>query len=96
MGQVVSFPAPPPMPAVARILARYDRPTLESFLAVAIDLLDVIDGSPDTEADGDETDCNGAEDEPCGWFALHGDGPGDAVADPGGCEHDGRELDNGY
>ena len=93
MGQIAAFPAPPPMPAVARSLVRYDRPTLESLLAVAIDLLDVMDGNPDTEANGDETDCNGAEDEPCGWFALHSEGPGCPVADPGGGEHDGREVD---
>jgi len=122
----------PPMPAVARILARFDRPTLESFLSVAIDLLDVMAGDPeaeesdpaesdgdspdiawtewhqrgrhklaggkaemlndcpwtghpseDDEPDGDEADGNGAEDEPCGWFALYGSGPGCDIADAG-------------
>ncbi|MDE2301702.1 MAG: hypothetical protein KGK11_04000 [Sphingomonadales bacterium] len=40
------------MPAVARILSRFDRPALESFLAVALDLLDVLDapGDPDEPA----------------------------------------------
>lgn len=54
------FPAP--MPAVARILSRYDRQKLEGFIAVAIDLLDVIGGDADAEEDdpaesaGDEQD----------------------------------------
>ena len=30
------------MPAVARILARYDRDKLEAFIAVAIDLIDTL------------------------------------------------------
>ena len=38
-----------PMPAVARILARFDRPTLEAFLTVAVDLLDTLDSDPDAE-----------------------------------------------
>ena len=43
-----------PMPAVARILSRFDRPTLASFLSVAIDLLDVLDGEADSEGNGDD------------------------------------------
>jgi hypothetical protein len=35
------------------------------------------------EPDGDETDGNGAEDEPCAWFAAYDRGPGCEVADPG-------------
>lgn len=42
----------PPMPAVARILSRFDRDQLSSFIAVAIDLADAMDGDPDEE-DGD-------------------------------------------
>ena len=72
-----------PMPAVARILSRFDRPALESFLSVAIELLGVMDGDPDdSEAVGDEVDGNGAEDEPCGWFAQHAGWPGCLIADP--------------
>ncbi len=37
------------MPAIARILARYDRQRLEGFISIAIDLLDVVDGDPDLE-----------------------------------------------
>lgn len=47
---VTRFPAVPPMPAVARILSRYDRSTLEAFLSVAIDLLDTLDGPSDPDA----------------------------------------------
>ncbi len=36
-----------PMPAVARILSRYDRPQLAAFISVAIDLLDALDDDPD-------------------------------------------------
>lgn len=39
----------PPMPAVARILARYDRDKLEAFIAIAIDLADTLDGDPEAE-----------------------------------------------
>ncbi len=49
--RVIPFPGTiPPMPAVARILARYDRDKLEAFIAVAIDLIDTLDGplDPDT------------------------------------------------
>lgn len=39
----------PPMPAVARILSRYDRDKLAAFVSVAIDLLDVLDGDAEPE-----------------------------------------------
>ena len=39
----------PPMPAVARILARYDRDKLEAFIAIAIDLADTLDGDAEAE-----------------------------------------------
>ncbi|WP_230291027.1 hypothetical protein [Croceicoccus sp. Ery5] len=48
------------------------------------------------EANGDERDGSMGEDD----FCVHntgGDyGAGCPVADPGGCEHDGREPDDGY
>lgn len=46
---VTRFPGTPPMPAVARILSRFDRPTVEAFVAVAIDLLDTLDRPADPE-----------------------------------------------
>ena len=44
----------PPMPAVARVLSRYDRGKLAAFVTVAIDLLDVLDGDPDREGECSE------------------------------------------
>ncbi len=47
---IVTFPgAMPPMPAVARILARHDRQHLAAFIAVAIDLCDAMDGDIEAE-----------------------------------------------
>lgn len=79
---VIRHPAAlPPMPAVQRVLLRYarhDRETLEAFLSVAIDLLDMVDGDIDRE---DATDL---EDD----FALSamatdyaGSGPGCSISD---------------
>jgi hypothetical protein len=69
------------MPAVARILSRFDRPKLEGFIAVAIGLLDVLDGDPDEEANGDELDGDRAEDE-AGDFIHNEGGPGCTISDP--------------
>ena len=68
-----------PMPAVARVLGRYDRAHIESFIEVAIGLLDVMDGDPDSE---DATD---VEDEPGVADRFRGPayGPGCPVADIG-------------
>jgi hypothetical protein len=50
MATMFQRPAPvPPMPAVARVLARYDRAQLAGFIEVAVGLLDVLDGDPDGE-----------------------------------------------
>jgi hypothetical protein len=69
----------PPMPAVARILSRYDREVLASFIAVAIDLLDTLDGPDDPDAPdftprsdggpGDPGDDFSKEDEEAGAYA---------------------------
>lgn len=65
----------PPMPAVARILAQYDRDKLASFIEVAIGLLDTLDGDPDVEMTGLEDD-----------FMEHAaDGPGCPIADSDHC-----------
>lgn len=82
----------PPMPAVARILARHPRRRVEAFITVVIDLLDTLDGDADFERTGAEDD-----------FTDHAaDGPGCPIADvaeeddpPGGdivdMPHDGNE-----
>lgn len=58
------------------------RSAVERTIERAIEALDTIDGDPDLEPDGDETDGNGAEDDVCAWFAFDR-GPGCAVADAG-------------
>jgi len=66
-GKVHAFPTVPPMPAVARILSRYDRKQLEAFLSVAIDLLDTLDGDENVEdSDVSEDDDPREEDDPPG------------------------------
>ena len=72
--------AMPPAPAVMRVLSRFDRQSLASFITLAIELLDLVDGDSDTEPNGDELDGNPAsEDE----FMSHGGhGPGCPIADP--------------
>ena len=48
-GNVTAFPATPPLVAVAAILGRFDRQTLEAFMTVAVELIDIADGDPDLE-----------------------------------------------
>lgn len=74
--------AVPSMPAVARVLAGFEREQLAAFVEVAIGLIDLADGDPDLELNGDEQDHNNAEDD----FREHAAGafptPGCPVADP--------------
>jgi len=84
----------------ALALALSNRDVIEQFVLAAIDMLDLLDGSPDDELDGDEMDGSGAEDDfrdhNC---PLHLIGPGCPVSDPdmsvddGGCDdiNDDRE-----
>ena len=46
----------PPVPAVLRILSRFDRQQLHGFIAVALDLADAMDGDPDLETCAVEDD----------------------------------------
>lgn len=65
-----------PMPAVARILARIERDQLAGFIAVALDLIDTLDGDtviededeaePDDVPEDDDRD-TGIEDDPRGF-----------------------------
>ncbi|MDE2303539.1 MAG: hypothetical protein KGK11_13370 [Sphingomonadales bacterium] len=70
----------PPMPAVARILGRYDRPKLAAFIEVAIGLLDTFDAPFDPDepdfattrfdgAPGDPVDSEEAGDDEAGAYA---------------------------
>ena len=88
----------PRAPAAARILAQFDRPTLEGFIAVAIGVLDAIDGDPDVELNGDERDFSVA-----GWApGRHGaadedvedDDPAEEDDDSGGNVEDDGEPDH--
>ena len=66
---------------------------LAQFNFAAIDLLDALSVDADVEANGEELDGTAAEDD----FIDRGNGgiAGCPVSDPGGCEHDGREVDDG-
>jgi hypothetical protein len=59
------------------ILATLDRDKLETFIEVALDLLDAADPDPDLEE-------HGLEDSFCEHEGLNCDGPGCSVADAGG------------
>lgn len=53
MGNIAPLPTPAFTSAAARVLRACDRPKLEAFIEVAIDLLDAIDGDPDLEDSSD-------------------------------------------
>jgi hypothetical protein len=107
--RVIPFPGTlPPMPAVARILARYDRDKLEAFIAVAIDLIDTLDQPHDPDApdfrpcsdglpgDPDETERAGDEKD-MSWperIAQHRAGPNMGTEDDEA--DDFGEMDDGY
>ena len=62
-GSVSALPAFPPMPAVTRILARFQRDQLAGFIAVALDLIDTLDGDADLEEDGEAEPDDESEDD---------------------------------
>lgn len=70
----------PPMPAVARVLSRYDRGKLAAFVTVAIDLLDVLDGDPDREGECSEDEVSRCTDL---GRPVPSDQPGCDIADAG-------------
>ena len=87
----------PPMPAIARILSRFDRAQLEGFISIAIDLADAMDGDANLEDGGDA--------EQASWgnapmqlglaahcMAWHHE---DGELDEPDIEHDGREEEVG-
>ena len=79
MATLIRHPAfTPPMPAVTRILAQFDREQIEGFIEIAIGLLDIADGDPDAEEDNQ--DCCVACDDTGGKHVWNGYGnhlPGD-------------------
>ena len=98
MNAPATFPTAAPMPAIARILARFERDQLAGFIAVALDLIDTLDGDADLE---DATDLE--DDHALSPFAMGFDrvrGPGDETSDTGedddietGIEDDPRGCD---
>lgn len=88
-------PGMAPAAPLMRMLARFDRDKVEAFVEISISLLDLMDGDPDIELNGDETDHTQSEE----CFIDHdiyGAGAGCPISDPGGCDHDGREPDDGF
>lgn len=74
-------------PALAKFLARLDRPTLEAVAQAAIDRLDDLDGDPDLEDDDPAGQCD-EDGLNCGQGVvyIHGKpqhGPGCAISDTG-------------
>lgn len=43
-----------PAAPLMRMLGRYDRAKIEAFIEISISLLDLMDGCPDSEANGDD------------------------------------------
>jgi hypothetical protein len=95
MATLLELPgAIPPIPAMARILARFDRDSLSGFIEVAIGLIGTLESDADVEGNGDEGDCDRSEDDALD-YSVYGNGPGCTVSDPD-AEHDGKETDNGF
>ena len=84
------------------LLDRFNRDDLGAAIEVLVELLDVWDGDPDVEPNGDETDHDRAED----CFSIgpkdHANGPGCNIGDPDcavddtGCDDDDMDRDEGW
>lgn len=71
MPNLIRHPASlPRIPAVAAILARYDRRKVETFIEVAISLLDTLDGDADREDDDADSE-NENRFPGTGWAEWH-------------------------
>jgi hypothetical protein len=96
---VTAFPSPTPLPAVTRILGRFTRPQMEGFIAVAIDLLDTLDGEADLEGEPDDASWPERAGAGC-RFPLRADledcedDDANEVDDPGGTDLDFGERDD--
>jgi hypothetical protein len=89
------FPPAAAARVAASLLNRHSAHEIAEAIEVLVDVLDLIGGDADEEVNGDELDGTNAEDE-VGNNHLSGVdmGAGCPIADPGGCEHDGREPDH--
>lgn len=75
---------------IAALLLNRRREQLEALAEAVLSVLDLIDGDPDLEPDGDEQDGSMAEDDFRQPVPDPADGPGCPISDPD-LEHDGRE-----
>ena len=69
---------------IDRVLSTFDREQLSGFIEVALALLDLADGDPDLEPNGDELDGTAGEDDfypHSNWLAQ----PGCPISDPDAC-----------
>ena len=80
MMEAINHPAAQPSPpaAISRILSRFTRAELEGFVAVAIDLMDLVDGEADAE-DGNDLEDDFTLTEYAKGFG--GRGPGCEISD---------------
>ncbi|GFZ89619.1 MULTISPECIES: hypothetical protein [Sphingobium] len=74
----------PTLAALLTVIPSLSRPELGRLVQRMIDRMDEMDGDPDLEQEGMEDD----------WVRHKANGPGCPISDPGGCEHDGRELED--
>ena len=82
-------------PLALRLLNKHSPREIAEAIEILIDVLDAIGGNPDEEEDDPSGQCD--EDEVNTTFELAASGsPGCEISDPGGCEHDGREHEDGY
>lgn len=90
----IAHPAMGPQPAaLIRTLGRFDRQTVEAFISVAIELLDVLDGNSDVEEDDPSGQCD--EDEINTNLDCTQDGMPGCVISDNDIEHDGCEEERG-
>ena len=69
---------------IDRVRSTFDRAQLSGFIEVALALLDLTDGDPDVESNGDELDGTAGEDDfypHSNWLAQ----PGCSISDPDAC-----------
>ena len=97
MGTIMAPIVLPPVLQYIMGLPAAPREAVERTIQAAIDALDLIDGDPDTERNGDELDGSAGEDD--FWPHSNWQGhPGCPIADPGGSHngHDDDEADDGH
>lgn len=94
---IISHPAAmqPPPAAISRILSHFSRDQLEGFVAVAIDLMDVLDGDTDLEDNNDREAQDGDDQGDQAWIEWHTRGSHKlrrGIAEPTGTDRYGNSL----